>query len=175
MSNNVKDVNVKSRTYFFFNDIIDIEKFDLNNIKIDEESYKNILIYYIGYVTIKEIVKIYSVNPLNLTFRYLNRYFEEVNGNKYLTLVPTNGSKEKNKKYEELWIKIRDLIRSITKSPDDYDYDEKYIKIKFDSDDELPLNKTIEIPTITIVVRAIFLENNKYYPQVFLDECLYKM
>ena len=47
--------------------------------------------------------------------------------------------------------------------------------MKFDLDDELPLNKTTEIPTITIVVRAIFLENNKYYPQVFLDECLYKI
>ena len=43
---------------------------------------------------------------------------------------------------------------------------------KFNSDDELPLNKTIKIPTITIVVRAAFHENNKYYPQVFLDECL---
>ena len=79
------------------------------------------------------------------------------------------------KKNEELWIKIRDLIRSITKKFDDYDYDEKYIKIKFDSDDELPLNKEIEIPTITIVVRAIFLGSNKYYQQVFLDECLYKI
>ena len=39
----------------------------------------------------------------------------------------------------------------------------------------LPLNKTVEIPTMTIVLRAIFLENNKYYPQVFLDECLYKL
>ena len=47
------------------------------------------------------------------------------------------------------------------------------MKIKFNSYDELPLNKTIELPTITIVVRAIFLENNKYL-QVVLDECLYK-
>ena len=69
--------------------------------------------------------------------------------------------------------KIRDLPRSITKSS--HDYDEKYMKIKFNSDDELPLNKTIEIPTITTVVRAVFHENNKYYPQVFLDECLYKI
>ena len=44
------------------------------------------------------------------------------------------------------------------------------MKIKFSSDDELTLNKTIEIPSMTIVVRAIFYENNKYYPQVFLDE-----
>ena len=81
--------------------------------------------------------------------------------------------KNKKKKFEELWIKIRDLIRSITKNSDDYD--EKYMKIKFNTDVELPLNKTIEIPTMTIVVRAVFHENNKYYPQVFLDECVYKI
>ena len=170
MSNKVKDINIINSTYYFFNDIINIENFDPNDITIDKKSYKNILFYYIGYVTIKEYIKIYSVNPLYLIFRYVNGYFEEINGNKYLTLVPTNESKEKIKKYEELWIKIRDLIRSITKNLDDYD--EKYIKIKFDSADELPLNKIIEIPIMTIAVRAVV--NNKYYPQVFLDECLYK-
>ena len=70
----------------------------------------------------------------------LNGYFEEINGSRYLTLVPTNESKEKNKKkYEEFLSKIRDLIRSITKNADDYDG--KYMKIRFNSDDELPLNK----------------------------------
>ena len=103
----------------------------------------------------------------------MNGYFEEFNGNKYLTLVSTNESKEKIKKYGKLWIKIKDLIRSVTKKSDDYD--EKYIKIKFDSDDELPLNKTIEISVMKIVVRGIFYEINKYYPQVFLDECLYEL
>ena len=49
------------------------------------------------------------------------------------------------------------------------------MKIKFNSDYELPLNKTIEILKVTTVARAVFHENNKYYPQVFLDECLYKM
>ena len=49
------------------------------------------------------------------------------------------------------------------------------MKIKFNSDGDLTLNKTIEIPTMTVVVRAIFLENSKYYPLVFLDECLYKL
>ena len=64
MSSKVTDINIKSRTYYFFNDIISIENFDVNNIKIDEKSYKNILTYYIGYVTIKKELKIYSVNPL---------------------------------------------------------------------------------------------------------------
>ena len=49
------------------------------------------------------------------------------------------------------------------------------MRIKFNSDDELPLNKTLEIPSMLTFVRAIFLESNKYYPQVFLDECLYKL
>ena len=78
-----------------------------------------------------------------------------------------------DKKYEELWSKFRDLIRSITKNPDDYD--EKYMKIKFNSDEKLTLNKTIEIPSMIIIVRVVFHENNKYYPQVFLDECLCKL
>ena len=47
------------------------------------------------------------------------------------------------------------------------------MKIRFNSDDELPLKKTIEIPSMKIVARAIFHE--KYYPHVFLDECLYKL
>ena len=103
----------------------------------------------------------------------MNGYFEEINGLKYLTLVPSHESKEKIKKYEKLWIKIRDLIRSITKNADDYD--EKHMKNKFDSDGNLPSNKTIEIPIVTIVVWAIFHGNNKYYPQVTLYECPYKV
>ena len=63
MSNKVKDISRKNHTYYFFNDIIN---FDPNNIKIDEKSFKNILIYYIGYVTIKDpkYVIINSANPL---------------------------------------------------------------------------------------------------------------
>ena len=101
--------------------MINIKTFNRNNIKIDEKSYKNILIYYIGYVTIKDLkhLKFNSVNPLYLIFSKVNRYFEESNGNKYLTLVPTNESKAKFKKYEELLSKIRDFIRSITKTSDD--------------------------------------------------------
>ena len=55
MSNNVKDINIKNHTYYFFDDIINIKDFDPNNIEIDEKSYKNILIYYIAYVTIKDL------------------------------------------------------------------------------------------------------------------------
>ena len=123
MSNKVKDINMINHTYYFFDDIISIKDFDPNNIKIDEKSYKNILIYYIAYVTIKDskYVKINTVNPLYFLFNKMNGNFEESNGNKYLTLVLTNETKAKIKKYEERWNKIRDLIRLITKNSDDYD------------------------------------------------------
>ena len=84
-------------------DIINIKNFDPNKIKIDEKSYKNVLIYFIEYVTIKDLkyVKINSVDPLCLIINKVNGYFEEINKN--LTLAPTNESKEKVKNYEELW------------------------------------------------------------------------
>ena len=76
-----------------------------------------VLVYYIGYVTVKDskCIKTNSVDPLYLIFSKVNRYFEEINKNKYFTLVPTNVSKEIIKHYEELWNKIRDLIRLITR------------------------------------------------------------
>ena len=157
MINKVKDIDIKNQTYYFFVDIINVKTFDTNNIKIDEKSYKNILIYHIGYVIIKDskYIKLNSVYPLYLIFSKVNGYLEEINGNKYLILVPTNKTKEIIQKDEEMWSKIRDLIGSITKNSDDYD--ESYMKIKFNSDDKLPLNKTIVIPSVIIVVRAIFL------------------
>ena len=143
MSNKFKDIDIKIHSYYFFDGIIKIKNFDPNEIKIVEKSYKNIRTYYIGYFTMKKskYVKINSVNPLHLIFSKVNGYFEETNKNKYLTLVPTNESKEIIKEYEELWSKIRDLVSSVTKNSDDYD--EKYMKIKFYLDDELALNKTI--------------------------------
>ena len=81
----------------------------------------------------------------------MNGYFEDINKNKYLTLVPTNESK-KIKKYEELWSKIRDLISSITKISDNYD--EALMKIKFNSDDESFLNKMMKIRSMIIIEMA---------------------
>ena len=130
MSNKVKDTDIKNRIYLFFKDMINVKNLYSSNIKIDEKSYKNILICYIGYVTIKgsKYKKIYSVNLSYLIFNKVNEYIEEIIGNKYLTIVPTNESKEKMKKYEELWIKIRYLFRSsITTNSDNYD--EKFMKI----------------------------------------------
>ena len=108
MSNKVKDIDIKYHTYYIFDGITNIKAFDPRKIKIDEKSYKNILIYYVEYVSIKDLkyVKINSVNPLYFIINKKNKYFEEINENKSLTLVPTNESKEKIEKCEELWSKI---------------------------------------------------------------------
>ena len=83
----------------------------------------------------------------------------------YLTQVSNTSMKNCGLKLE--------TYRSITKNVDGFD--EKYMIIKIDSHGNLPLNKTIEIPIVTITIRAVFYENKKYYPQAFLDECLYKI
>ena len=96
MSNKVKYIEIKS----FFNDTINMKNFDLNNIKVDEKSYENIFIYYTGYMMIKDLkdIKINNVNLSYLVFSKMNEYFEEINKNKWLTLAPTNESKEKKLK-----------------------------------------------------------------------------
>ena len=131
-------------------------------------------------MTIKDLkyAKVNSVNPLYFIFNKVNGYFEEINGDKYLTLVPTNEGKEAKmwiwrSENEEVWSKIRDLIRLTTKNSDNYD--EKHIKIRLNSHDKLPLYKLIEIISMIIVVRAIFLENKNFYQHVFKDECLCKI
>ena len=82
MSNKVKDTNIKTQTYYFFDDFINTKNFDSNNIKIDEKSYKNIFIYYIGYVTLKDLeyVKTNSATPLYLIFNKVNGYLKKLMG-----------------------------------------------------------------------------------------------
>ena len=96
MSRRVRNIDIKNRTYYFLDGIINTKNFNPNYIKKMKRATKNILIYYIGYVTIRDskCVKINSVNSLYLIFSKVNGYFQEVNKNKYLTLVPTNESKK---------------------------------------------------------------------------------
>ena len=82
-----KQINIKNRSYYLYNNLIDLKDFDAKSLKIDKKSYKNIDIYYIGYITIKKIdnyESIYSVNPLYLRVNHASGYIEEKNGNKYL-------------------------------------------------------------------------------------------
>ena len=110
MDNKFKETDIKSCAYYSFDDIINIKYFNTNKIKVDEKSYKNILVYCIRYLTIKcsKCVKINSpfINLIiNLIIGKVNGRFEEINGNEHFTLVPPNESKKIMKKYEGLWSK----------------------------------------------------------------------
>ena len=113
---NIKKINIKNRTNYFFNDIINIKNFDSRLLKIDKKSYKSIGIYYIGYITMKSISdyeNINSVNPLYLIIGEVDGYSEENNGNKYLIFASTDKSKKVLEKYTKLLDKIKYHIQTI--------------------------------------------------------------
>ena len=114
---------------------------------------KNIGIYNIGYITIKKIddyENIYSVNPLYLIIAHANGYIEEKGVNKYLVFDSTDENKELLKKYNDVFNEIRNKIKKI--SSDESDYKADYMKIKFNSDDELPLKKQLKFHNMTITI-----------------------
>ena len=143
---NIKQINIKNRTYYIFNDMINIKILDPNLIKIDKKSYKNIGICYIGYITINSISdyeNINIVNPLHLIIGDVDTYIEENNGNKYLTFASTDKNKKVLKKCTKLWNETKYYIQTINVGKSG-EYDKDYMKIKFNSDDDLPLNKILK-------------------------------
>ena len=141
----VKQINIKNRTYYFYNDQINLKDFDARLLKVDKKNYKEIDIYYIGYVTFKEIANcnnIDSVNPLYLMTDKMIGQFEEKNGNKYLVLDDVDENKKVSKKYEEVWEGIKKEIGTIN-SCEKVEYGKDFLKIRFESNDHLPLNEPI--------------------------------
>ena len=166
----VKDLNIKNRTYHYFDDIIDIRKFESNLLKIDKKSHRDFDIYYIDFITIKKFgdcENIRSVNPLYLIFHSSTGYFKEINGEKYIILDPIE-------KYEEVFSGIKSEIETIN-SGEKMFYEKNYSTIGVNTDDDLPLNKQLKFPTLTIIIRCVFQEGKKLYPQIYLDECLYQL
>ena len=173
----IKQINIKNRTYYFYNDIINLKNFESKLLEIDKNSYKNIGIYNVGYITIKKIddcENIYSVNPLYLLINHASGYIKEENENKYLIFDSTDENKELLKRYAYVWDEIKNEIKAINGSKENH-YEKDYMKIKFNSDDDLPLNKPLKFHAMTIIIRSVFEEDGKLYPQVFLDDALYEL
>ena len=149
---NIKQINIKSRTYYFFNDMINIKNVNSGLLKLYKKSYKNIDIYYIRYITMKSVSdykSIHSVNPLYLITGKVNGYIEEKNGNKYLIFASTDKTKKVLEKYTELWDGTKSQIQKIHNKPSQYGKDP--VKINFNSDDNLPLNKLLKLYNLTII------------------------
>ena len=146
----VKEINIKDQTYYFFDDFIDIRNFHSNLLKISKKSHKDIDIYYIGSITIKKFgdcENIHSVNPLYLIIHSVTGYFKVKNGEKYLIIDLTD-------KYEEVFSGIISEIKTIKCGKEPF-YEKNYARIGVDIDDDLRFTKQLKFPTLTIIIRCV--------------------
>ena len=111
----------------------------------------------IGYVTKRSELKINSINPLYLMINRIDGFIQEKNGDKYLNIADTDGNSEVLEKYSEVWSGIKDCIEKINNS-ELREYDKDFLIIKFNSDDDIPLNKVLNFPSITVIIRNIIRE-----------------
>ena len=162
----IKQINIKNRTYYFYNDIINLDEFDESKIKIDKKDFNDIDIYYLGYEHKKKISEynvIDSVNPLYLRIISMNGQFEKGKDDAWYLIISY-----KNDVSEKLMDIFESIKKKITeKTWDLVEYDKDYIKIKFENDDILPVDKDVNIHMATITIRTIFAQDCKYYPQLF--------
>ena len=123
---------------------------------------------------IDDCESIYTVNHLYLRINHASGYIEERNGNKYLIFDSLDENKEVLKKYGDVWDGIKNKIKAINGDKEN-DYEKDYMKIKFNSDDGLPLNKLLKVHLMAIIIRFAFSEDGKFYLQLFLDDTLYEL
>ena len=167
---NFKQINTKNLTYCFYNDKVNLKNFDAKLLKIDKKDYNEINIYYIKYVTVKKIANcnnINSVNPFYLMINEMIGHFEEKNENNYLVFDDVDENKE-------VWEGVKKEIETIN-GGEKVEYEKDFYKIRFESNDDLPLNKPIKLHSLTIIIRSVSNEEGKFYPQLFLDDALYEL
>ena len=149
------EIDIKNRTCYYFDDIIKIEDFYLDNILIDEKSYENIFcIWYKCLIDSK---------PLHIRFHKIDGFIRLYDGSRYLVLF---GSE----KCDSLYDRIRYTVS--VKSGITYIISHNYRKIKEDSYDSLPLEKTITFRDVIILIKSVFNkdENNYHYCNIFLEK-----
>ena len=171
----IKQINIKNRTYYFYNDIINLDEFDGSKIKVDKKKFNDIDIYYLGYEYKKKITEcneINSVNPLYLRIKDMKGQFKKGKGDNVWYLI-IFGDADVLRKFENIWKSIRAKIEENTGGIVQYDKD--YMKIKFESNDNLPTDNIVNMHQVTIIIRSVFAQNGKFYPQLFLDDALYEL
>ena len=121
-----------------------------------------------------------SISPLYLFVRHLLGRVENIQGSSDRYLVVDENNKEVINVFDKLWKFIKDEINRLIKRIDKITFgnaDNKiseYNKLRFSSDVGLPLDTLIEFHMLTIVINCVIEKGNKYYPEIYLDECLYK-
>ena len=160
----IRQVNIKNRQNYFFNDMSNIKNFDPNLLNIDQISFENndSVIYEIEYFK-----NLDSSNSLYLVFNDLDAYIEKSGENRYLIFTSADKNGKALENCTELWNEIKEQIELISGNKV-IKYEKDFMKIKFKANDELPLGKILNIPVCKIIIRSVFEEDGKYYPQVLL-------
>ena len=162
----IKSLKIKNQSYYYWSDIIFIDGFDIKFIKIAKrESRIGIDIYYVGYVVNKLEYDINSVKALYLSVKSLLGSVEKINGSSDKYLVIDKSNTEVINVFNTLREYIEDKI--ILDKIDGFD------KIRFSSDIDLPLGTLIQFKILTLIIRCIIKKDDKYYPEIYLDECLF--
>ena len=120
-------------------------------------------------MTVKKISNCNNINRVNPLYLMINKmigHFEEKNENKYLVLDDVDENKEVSKKYEEVWEDVKKEIETIN-GGEKVEYGKDFIKIRFESNDDLPMNKPTKLHSLTIIIWCVFSEGGKFYPQLF--------
>ena len=149
----IRQLNIEGRTYYFYNDLINIKNFNSNNLQLDKKRVVGSDVYYTGYITKKPQWNVNSLNLLYLMINKIKGHIEEVDGDKYLIISFENG--DIMQIYQEVFDGIKEIIKKINDYSQPIKYDDNYMKIKFNTDDNIPLNKIIYFLTTTIIIRSI--------------------
>ena len=156
----IKSLEIKTQDNYNWDDIIYINDFDEDSLEIiKRESNISVNIYYIKYSTLR---------PFHFVINRLIGYIEEIEGlsDKYLVVLSSLCNKNITRVLDKIWGSIEDKINPNIKIKD-------CDKFRFNSDIDLPLNTTIEFRSLVINVSCIIEKDNEYYPEIYLDECLY--
>ena len=169
----IKQINIKNRTYYFYNDIINLDEFDGSKINFDKEIFNDIDIYYLGSEYQKKITEcseINSVNPVYLRVIDMKGQFKKGKGDNVWYLI-IFGDADVLRKFANIWKSIRVKIEENTGGIVQYNKD--YMKIKFESNN-LP-TYIVNMHQVTIIIRSIFAQNGKFSPTLLLDDALYEL
>ena len=176
----VESLKIKSKSNYFWDDMVYLDDLDVKLVKVvRRESRIGVDIYYIGYM-LEPKDDINSNNPLHLIVRHLFGRIEKIEGSSDRYLVVDENNKEVINVFDKLWKFIKDEINRLKKRNDKITFgnaDNKiseYNKLRFSSDVDLPLDTLIEFHMLTIVINCVIEKGNKYYPEIYLDECLYE-
>ena len=161
----IKQLNFKNKKYYLYNNLVNIKNFDPSLLRLDKKESANVNIYWINFI-IKKPGNIESLDPLYLFVKELYRFIEENKDNKYLNILLVDSNVNVLTMYEETWAEIKDQIKGLNNGIDG-EYGKDYMKVKFDSDDDLSLNKVLKFHMLIIVIRHVFEQDEKYYPQIF--------